>query len=392
MSKYINLNIKIDLEGDIKETISEYDYSVNTDSNSKYKKIYIPYRTLIGNKDSLKTGLYSKDPKQNFLTIERMNDFLYNRSEILKNLSKQLKKNITIASDKSDKKPLEDKRDEVIKYINKSNIDIILSLFFKIKSYFYYKNNKYIINNFTVIDYELNKISNIQELPSYNDFVIKLIKEKQEELYQYALLKLENTKKKDFFYNKAIDEVTRNKDLENIIKKRAEITVNKYNKQAKRKKENIEYIYVNKIGIQVKNTSSLIKNIEIKLNITNFKRKHISNIKYSCKTRKKKIHSIIKELFGILDDNTSKDNIKNNVVAGYNKYYNQNYNNFLKKKKTIQDTIIAIYDSWNKLSPEKQATYIKSALADQSIKRNITKKKKIYDTDNDDDDDDDDNR
>ena len=288
MSKYINLNIKIDLEGDIKETISEYDYSVNTDSNSKYKKIYIPYRTLIGNKDSLKTGLYSKDPKQNFLTIERMNDFLYNRSEILKNLSKQLKKNITIASDKSDKKPLEDKRDEVIKYINKSNIDIILSLFFKIKSYFYYKNNKYIINNFTVIDYELNKISNIQELPSYNDFVIKLIKEKQEELYQYALLKLENTKKKDFFYNKAIDEVTRNKDLENIIKKRAEITVNKYNKQAKRKKENIEYIYVNKIGIQVKNTSSLIKNIEIKLNITNFKRKHISNIKYSCKTRKKK--------------------------------------------------------------------------------------------------------
>ena len=90
MSKYFNLNIKINLEGDIKKTIPIYNYSVNTDPTSKSSKIYIPKNRLIGDINKNKSTLYLKNPEQNFVTIERMEDFLITRSAILKKTSEHL--------------------------------------------------------------------------------------------------------------------------------------------------------------------------------------------------------------------------------------------------------------------------------------------------------------
>ena len=58
MSKYYNLNIKIDLAGDIKKTIPIYNYSVNSDPTSKFSKIYIPKNRLIGDINKNKSTLY----------------------------------------------------------------------------------------------------------------------------------------------------------------------------------------------------------------------------------------------------------------------------------------------------------------------------------------------
>ena len=309
MSKYYNLNIKIDLAGDIKKTIPIYNYSVNSDPTSKFSKIYIPKNRLIGDINKNKSTLYLKNPEQNFVTIERMEDFLITRSAILKktsqhlteeirSLTQQIKTAKNANTDKNAKAPntddiesLESEKDKIIQKINQLNIDTIISLFFKPKSLFYYKDKKYIINKYKIEEYD-SKPANInnQELQTRNDLIIKLIEKKEDELsrLQLGLLQRDPTKDTAEEKQKILDESKnaakkyilemKKRDLEYMIKKEATLIVVKLNKRAKRNKENTIYEYDETEGIKIKNTSLIIKNITISLNVHNVKNKHMSRI------------------------------------------------------------------------------------------------------------------
>ena len=182
MSNYVNLNIKIQLDGDNKDIIPIYNYSTHSNPSSNYNNIYIPLKTLIGNNDAFKNNIHSKNPKQIFLTTTGLIDFLTNRPKIFHKMSENIHNILLTIKNKIKTIPKNDTvtRAKLIKdiadigdYINKSNIDLITLLFFKKKTYFFYKNEKYIINNYKITDYGLNKTDII--LPSYNDLVNDLI-------------------------------------------------------------------------------------------------------------------------------------------------------------------------------------------------------------------------
>ena len=90
MSNYVNLNIKIQLDGDNKDIIPIYNYSTHSNPASNYENIYIPLKTLIGNQEVFKNNIYSKNPKQIFLTTTGLIDFLTNRPKIFHKMSENI--------------------------------------------------------------------------------------------------------------------------------------------------------------------------------------------------------------------------------------------------------------------------------------------------------------
>ena len=448
----MNLSIKIHLEGDVNEIIKEYDYSVNTNPKSKSKIIHIPLTALIGNKDAFKNSAYPKNPIEIFFTTDRLTKFLTNRSNLFKHMSTATYEDLTsikneikikeqeyIYDNSSETKKiiedLETKATNIKQSINKSNIDLILTLIFKKDNVFYFKNKKYKINSNTRdnIKYEITD-NMIEDLPTYQELLNDLIQEQKKKLYNISLQqflytlhktpqKIENDEIRELYTKDSSkltpNEIIEKKDLVNKQKKVIEETaakdaiaqitepnfaqkinnyalkiVNKLNDYAKKQKTNVQYKYVNNIGIKVIKNNLTTMHITIKLNIIDIKTIEKSNFIYNCKTRKKKIKSIYNELFEvkILPELKLKDKIDNDYI-GYKLFYKEKlnkYKNEKSKNKKIKDFDIQdIYTEWNKLSKNKQEDYIIKAKKDPSIskvsssdKQNITKKYKQLFTDN----------
>ena len=363
MSNYVNLNIKIDLEGDINIKIPKYDYSIHSDPTSKYNNIYIPLKTLIGHSDAFKNSIYSKDPKQVFFTTTRLIEFLSNRPEIFKHMSDQkynklasiradiakVKDIISIQSfeessaNSIELENLQKKAREIKKQIDTANINLILSLLFKKNTAFYYKNQKYRINSFKIINYGLDNIET--DLPSYNDLINDLVEERSDVIYQIKLnkyksklkleklsdsdkktkLKDEKTKLKEETLSKAIEEYT-SSDISDKVNKYGKFIMETLNNIAIKNNQPLRYIYEKNIGVKTAEDRSSNKHVSTKLNIINEKTKHISNIKTNCKTKKNKIQSLLKKVFGILPPPTQKE-MQTREYKGYLLFYNKQIKN-----------------------------------------------------------------
>ena len=128
--EYIILNIKIDLDGDIKEKGIEYNYSANTNQESKKSSIFIPRTAYIGDKDAFTTSNFSKNPIEIFLSTTNLIDFLRDRPQIFKKQSELL-------YNQRNKLDAEIRKLENENMIGQNNVEHINDL----------KNEKKIINN-----------------------------------------------------------------------------------------------------------------------------------------------------------------------------------------------------------------------------------------------------
>jgi len=373
MSNYVNLNIKINLEGDIKDTIPIYNYSTHSNPSSTDNNIYIPLKTLIGDEDAFKNNIYSKNPKQIFFTTTRLIEFLTNRPKIFHTMSKTIytklfnkKKEIEQESNNSPKlqKKLQKEYTELEEYINKSNIDLVVSLFFKKNTYFLYKNEKYIINSYKISNYGLNTTNII--LPTYNELVNDIIQEKSKSLFELNKFKYKNINKgkltsekenelREEAFQTVINEYTTN-IISDKITKYTDFIIENLNKKAIKNNEPIRYIYEKYVGIKTLEDRSANKYISIKLNVSNQKTKHISNIKLNttqyCKTKKNKINSLIKKIFGILDPPTKEE---------LEIYESEAYLNFDQVKNSNSINNLDSYKKWKKLSQNQRNIYINEA-------------------------------
>ena len=349
MTNYVELNIKIHLEGDTTGIIEKYNYSLHTNPsyNLKYDKIYIPFKTLITddynnynvfknyinkkkksinnktiNNKTIKNYNPEKDVRQIFLTTDGLMKFLSNRPEYFKrkslekhnlinNLLTKLEtelETVKIKSKEESKKyyktidQLEKRIYTEKESIEKNNINLILSLYFKKNTNFYFKNKKYIINNFNIKEKSKNINNNI-EIKSYDDLISDFTEMMKNEKYKnkYQQLKQRTTQ----ITQEKINKLKESAKYEAILLINSE-NINSYgnyiasnlNENAKMHNESIQYEYQDGIGIKFKNDRSLNKNITIILDIRDAKTKYISNIKYNCKTRKKQIIKLIEDITG----------------------------------------------------------------------------------------------
>jgi len=390
------LNIKIHLEGDIKNIVNEYKYSVNTNPESKQRSIYVPTKTFIGNKDVFKTSDYPKNPIEIFLSTTKLTDFLTNRPEIFKKQSKLLDLSIrektkelklinSIFNSNQDdvsKNKLTKEINDIREYINTSNQSLILSLLFNKNMLFYFKNIKYkIIKNYEFFkqdlsnnleDYHISENELINDLVSdlsnniytnsYDELEFNLKNKKYNKIQDASINELYNPppnvtisdlteKKKTVIDNfkKNLSEKAGKEATEYIEKHKTKIIntiIKTMNDDMKIKKKNIRYTYIKYKGL----IASYINNsklIEIKLNIENIDtKKNIYKI-YNCKTRKKKISSLYNKLFEI-------KSLKEQLSYEASGYYL--YHKYINLKNNIN--VDKTYSEWIKFSNNKKNLYI----------------------------------
>ena len=390
------LNIKIHLEGDIKNIVNEYKYSVNTNPESKQRSIYVPTKTFIGNKDVFKTSDYPKNPIEIFLSTTKLTDFLTNRPEIFKKQSKLLDLSIrektkelklinSIFNSNQDdvsKNKLTKEINDIREYINTSNQSLILSLLFNKNMLFYFKNIKYkIIKNYEFFkqdlsnnleDYHISENELINDLVSdlsnniytnsYDELEFNLKNKKYNKIQDASINELYNPppnvtisdlteKKKTVIDNfkKNLSEKAGKEATEYIEKHKTKIIntiIKTMNDDMKIKKKNIRYTYIKYKGL----IASYINNsklIEIKLNIENIDtKKNIYKI-YNCKTRKKKISSLYNKLFEI-------KSLKEQLSYEASGYYL--YHKYINLKNNIN--VDKTYSEWIKFSNNKKNQYL----------------------------------
>jgi hypothetical protein len=403
--EYIILNIKIDLDGDIKEKGIEYNYSVNTNPESKKSTIFIPRTAYIGDKDAFITSNFSKNPIEIFLSTTNLIDFLRDRPQIFKKQSELLYnqrnklhaeirklENEKIFGQDNDKdiNDLKNQKKIINNHIYDSNLKLILPLLFKKNDIFYFKDDKYkIIKNYTINTDVSNNISekNISE----QELLANLENDKSESIYNnsneqliYNLkhkrynninddtIKLlfeqnltpairEQIKKAIKRYREQIKADADKEAKEYIEKNKKEIfntIVKNMNEEEKRKKSNIKYEYIKFKGIvatQYKNQNDITIKLTVRKIYDKVKDKITAeNIIYNCKTRKKRIKDLYHELFDIKSLKSTLDF----EAEGFKLYYLD-----IKSQKNMNE----IYSDWKNLSNSKKQKYIDIA---QIIKDN----------------------
>ena len=403
--EYIILNIKIDLDGDIKEKGIEYNYSANTNQESKKSSIFIPRTAYIGDKDAFTTSNFSKNPIEIFLSTTNLIDFLRDRPQIFKKQSELLynqrnkldaeirkleNENMIGQNNVEHINDLKNEKKIINNLIYDSNLKLILPLLFKKNDFFYLKDNKYkIIKNYTINTDVSNNISekNIsdQELLTnleneksdsiYNNSNEELIYNLKNKLYDNIdddnIKKLykedltpsirEEIKKAIKIYREQIKVAADKEAKEYIEKNKKEIfntIIKNMNEEEKRKKSNIKYEYIKFKGIvasQYKNQNDITIKLTVRKIYDKVKDKiRAENIIYNCKTRKKRIKELYHELFDIKSLKTTLDY----EAEGFKLYYLD-----IKSQKNMNE----IYSEWKKLSDSKKQKYINIA---QIIKDN----------------------
>ena len=403
--EYIILNIKIDLDGDIKEKGIEYNYSANTNQESKKSSIFIPRTAYIGDKDAFTTSNFSKNPIEIFLSTTNLIDFLRDRPQIFKKQSELLynqrnkldaeirkleNENMIGQNNVEHINDLKNEKKIINNLIYDSNLKLILPLLFKKNDFFYLKDNKYkIIKNYTINTDVSNNISekNIsdQELLTnleneksdsiYNNSNEELIYNLKNKLYDNIdddnIKKLykedltpsirEEIKKAIKIYREQIKVAADKEAKEYIEKNKKEIfntIIKNMNEEEKRKKSNIKYEYIKFKGIvasQYKNQNDITIKLTVRKIYDKVKDKiRAENIIYNCKTRKKRIKELYHELFDIKSLKSTLDY----EAEGFKLYYLD-----IKSQKNMNE----IYSEWKKLSDSKKQKYINIA---QIIKDN----------------------
>jgi len=403
--EYIILNIKIDLDGDIKEKGIEYNYSANTNQESKKSSIFIPRTAYIGDKDAFTTSNFSKNPIEIFLSTTNLIDFLRDRPQIFKKQSELLynqrnkldaeirkleNENMIGQNNVEHINDLKNEKKIINNLIYDSNLKLILPLLFKKNDFFYLKDNKYkIIKNYIINTDVSNNISekNIsdQELLTnleneksdsiYNNSNEELIYNLKNKLYDNIdddnIKKLykedltpsirEEIKKAIKIYREQIKVAADKEAKEYIEKNKKEIfntIIKNMNEEEKRKKSNIKYEYIKFKGIvasQYKNQNDITIKLTVRKIYDKVKDKiRAENIIYNCKTRKKRIKELYHELFDIKSLKTTLDY----EAEGFKLYYLD-----IKSQKNMNE----IYSEWKKLSDSKKQKYINIA---QIIKDN----------------------
>jgi len=403
--EYIILNIKIDLDGDIKEKGIEYNYSVNTNQESKKSSIFIPRTAYIGDKDAFTTSNFSKNPIEIFLSTTNLIDFLRDRPQIFKKQSELLynqrnkldaeirkleNENMIGQNNVEHINDLKNEKKIINNLIYDSNLKLILPLLFKKNDFFYLKDNKYkIIKNYIINTDVSNNISekNIsdQELLTnleneksdsiYNNSNEELIYNLKNKLYDNIdddnIKKLykedltpsirEEIKKAIKIYREQIKVAADKEAKEYIEKNKKEIfntIIKNMNEEEKRKKSNIKYEYIKFKGIvasQYKNQNDITIKLTVRKIYDKVKDKiRAENIIYNCKTRKKRIKELYHELFDIKSLKSTLDY----EAEGFKLYYLD-----IKSQKNMNE----IYSEWKKLSDSKKQKYINIA---QIIKDN----------------------
>jgi len=403
--EYIILNIKIDLDGDIKEKGIEYNYSANTNQESKKSSIFIPRTAYIGDKDAFTTSNFSKNPIEIFLSTTNLIDFLRDRPQIFKKQSELLynqrnkldaeirkleNENMIGQNNVEHINDLKNEKKIINNLIYDSNLKLILPLLFKKNDFFYLKDNKYkIIKNYIINTDVSNNISekNIsdQELLTnleneksdsiYNNSNEELIYNLKNKLYDNIdddnIKKLykedltpsirEEIKKAIKIYREQIKVAADKEAKEYIEKNKKEIfntIIKNMNEEEKRKKSNIKYEYIKFKGIvasQYKNQNDITIKLTVRKIYDKVKDKiRAENIIYNCKTRKKRIKELYHELFDIKSLKSTLDY----EAEGFKLYYLD-----IKSQKNMNE----IYSEWKKLSDSKKQKYINIA---QIIKDN----------------------
>ena len=405
MSEYVNLFIEIHLDGDINDTIKEYNYSTNTNPKSKYKNIYIPLTAALINNGVFKTSTYKKNPIDIFLTTTRLKDFLnIERSQIYKHMADQLQgkirskqnkinviqKNNMFDSTKDYLDNIENLENDIINIknnIQNDNTKIILDLLFDKKkdNYFYYKNKKYkIISKYELIKknvdnllpniYEDYRITTdliqmrVNEIMSLNNLKIRQdIRNLQAQTSYKLLSKKDQIKEIDNlrmqFEISAMEQA--GKEYENNTRKKikdyALYIVNKFNNYAKRNKLNRNYHYVPGKGVKLVHDRTSNKYISIKLKIEDVNENLKQNFVYNCKTRKKRIHKLYNELFGILPTKSTK-RLSQDEYKAYAEFYDAEH------KKDDLLNVQEIHDKWMKKSKNEKIALIKATESHPSKK------------------------
>ena len=403
--EYIILNIKIDLDGDIKEKGIEYNYSANTNQESKKSSIFIPRTAYIGDKDAFTTSNFSKNPIEIFLSTTNLIDFLRDRPQIFKKQSELLynqrnkldaeirkleNENMIGQNNVEHINDLKNEKKIINNLIYDSNLKLILPLLFKKNDFFYLKDNKYkIIKNYTINTDVSNNISeknisdqelltnleNEKSVSIYNDSNEELIYNLKNKLYDNIdddnIKKLykedltpsirEEIKKAIKIYREQIKVAADKEAKEYIEKNKKEIfntIIKNMNEEEKRKKSNIKYEYIKFKGIvasQYKNQNDITIKLTVRKIYDKVKDKiRAENIIYNCKTRKKRIKELYHELFDIKSLKTTLDY----EAEGFKLYYLD-----IKSQKNMNE----IYSEWKKLSDSKKQKYINIA---QIIKDN----------------------
>ena len=403
--EYIILNIKIDLDGDIKEKGIEYNYSANTNQESKKSSIFIPRTAYIGDKDAFTTSNFSKNPIEIFLSTTNLIDFLRDRPQIFKKQSELLynqrnkldaeirkleNENMIGQNNVEHINDLKNEKKIINNLIYDSNLKLILPLLFKKNDFFYLKDNKYkIIKNYiintdvsnnisekNISDQELlTNLENEKSVSIYNDSNEELIYNLKNKLYDNIdddnIKKLykedltpsirEEIKKAIKIYREQIKVAADKEAKEYIEKNKKEIfntIIKNMNEEEKRKKSNIKYEYIKFKGIvasQYKNQNDITIKLTVRKIYDKVKDKiRAENIIYNCKTRKKRIKELYHELFDIKSLKTTLDY----EAEGFKLYYLD-----IKSQKNMNE----IYSEWKKLSDSKKQKYINIA---QIIKDN----------------------
>ena len=403
--EYIILNIKIDLDGDIKEKGIEYNYSANTNQESKKSSIFIPRTAYIGDKDAFTTSNFSKNPIEIFLSTTNLIDFLRDRPQIFKKQSELLynqrnkldaeirkleNENMIGQNNVEHINDLKNEKKIINNLIYDSNLKLILPLLFKKNDFFYLKDNKYkIIKNYTINTdvsnnisekniYDQELLTNLENEKSdsiYNNSNEELIYNLKNKLYDNIdddnIKKLykedltpsirEEIKKAIKIYREQIKVAADKEAKEYIEKNKKEIfntIIKNMNEEEKRKKSNIKYEYIKFKGIvasQYKNQNDITIKLTVRKIYDKVKDKiRAENIIYNCKTRKKRIKELYHELFDIKSLKTTLDY----EAEGFKLYYLD-----IKSQKNMNE----IYSEWKKLSDSKKQKYINIA---QIIKDN----------------------
>lgn len=299
------LYIKINLDGDITGTINEYRYTVNTDPADKLgkKSIYIPSKYLLNKK--ILNSTYGKNPKFVFQDQGTLRDIL---NTLPKSIIKESKEKYNTKSGPSE--------------IISNNIKLIISLFFPRNSFFYIKGKKFIIRNKN-IDYEINPTdndtSNLLTYDKLEDILFDKLQDKEskrlikeQEKYQKYLLMLDKTDKdilkrehKILNYNNEQLEAKAKLDTisllsgirgSKLINNFGEKKVKEMNDDLRKKGNSILYKYVKDKGIQFIEDKSKGVHCTLTLYLFDSKSPYHSELKHSCKTRKRRIKELYNEI------------------------------------------------------------------------------------------------
>ena len=306
MDSISKLYIKIDLDGDITGTIDDYDYTVNTSpkSLSGNKSVYITKKYLLNKKHLLESS-YKDDLKSIFLNKSTLRDMIVSLPT-------------TVIKNSNNKYSTKAGKDDIIK----NNIELIISLFFPKKSFFYVKGVKFVIDNKTV-HYKVHPhVADKSNLLTYDDLEDELLDKleskeheklkKKQDKYKKYLLKLSSADqglfKKEHKLLNYTDSQLENKARTNtlsiligtmgskLINNYGEKKVNELNDKLKKKGKRSLYKYVNDKGIRLIEDKSTGIHCTVTLYLLDSKTPTHSRLKHTCKTRKQKIKSIYNEI------------------------------------------------------------------------------------------------